>query len=48
MKNYAEFGEDWSKNKTPLKNSEIELLNNEKNLIFDNGEVKIFYINATQ
>ena len=48
MKYYAEFGEDWSKNKTPLNNSEIELLNNEKNLIFDNGEVKIFYINASQ
>jgi len=44
---YSEFGEDWSKNKNPLNPSEIERLNQEHNLIYDNGENKIFYSNLS-
>jgi hypothetical protein len=47
MSTYAEFGEDWSKNKTSLKPAEIENLNQENNLIYDNGENKIFYSNLS-
>lgn len=47
MSKYAEFGEDWSKNKNPLNPSEIERLNQEHNLIYDNGENKIFHSNLS-
>jgi hypothetical protein len=47
MSTYAEFGEDWSKNKNPLKPAEIEILNQKNNLIYDNGENKIFYSNLS-
>jgi hypothetical protein len=46
MSTYAEFGEDWSKNKKPLNPAEIEMLD-QKNLIYDNGENKIFYSNLS-
>jgi hypothetical protein len=42
MKNYMEFGIQWLKKKAPLTEEEIQKINRETDLLYTNGDVKVF------
>ena len=42
MTKYMEFGDQWQREKNPLSERNLEKINNEYNLLYDNGKAEIF------
>jgi hypothetical protein len=42
MKDYTEFGIQWLKEKKPLSDAEIQKINNDCNILYTNGDAKVY------